>query len=304
MSDLSDARICDAHCHPTDTMFDIDSKINSMRTSKLTVMSTKFEDIHNVALLAERHREKIIPAFGYHPWFSHLVSIDKDDKVKHYKKVLYPEPTDEFISQLPDPKPFDDYLELMKTYLEKFPYSIVGECGLDKLFRLPDKVNGKLTPYKVTIEHQQAILVAHLKLAGELNRPVSVHGVKCPSVLYDTIMGLNVYPPSICLHSYTASREFLLSSWLKSTKSSPGKPKVFISCSVLINIPNEKKAMDLLEGVPIECVLNESDYHDAGDYMDELNEEAIRRIAKVYGESPGGIALRLSKNYSVFIGET
>lgn len=235
--------IFDAHCHPTDTMDSIPAIPTSMRARVLTVMATRSQDQHLVAQVAEEHGltsrqaitsssdgqglphipDKIIPAFGWHPWFSHQLYDDtltgdqatydpesKDlasEKVRHYNAVLAPSPRskddDAFIGQLPTPQPLSELLSQTRNYLEAHPLALVGEVGIDKAFRLPSpgvfasdpeasmtegRRNGeRLSPYRVNMDHQIRIMKAQLNLAGQIGRPVSVHGVQAHGVLYNAI---------------------------------------------------------------------------------------------------------------------
>ncbi|KAH7189267.1 TatD family [Fusarium flagelliforme] len=85
--------ICDAHCHPTDTMDSIQD-IPSMRAAALTIMSTRAQDQDLVADVASNHNKDlkqlfqdnsgecnacVVPSFGWHPWFSHLLYDDSAD---------------------------------------------------------------------------------------------------------------------------------------------------------------------------------------------------------------------------------
>ena len=72
--------VYDAHCHPTDTMASI-AEIPQMKARTLTVMSTRGEDqdlvYQTAASLAANKKEdgekeeRILPCFGWHPWFSY-----------------------------------------------------------------------------------------------------------------------------------------------------------------------------------------------------------------------------------------
>lgn len=216
--------IFDAHCHPTDTMASIPSIAKTMKTRTLTVMATRAQDQALVASVAEQHStHNLIPSFGWHPWFSHLIYDDtltsdtatlntsasdqESEKRRHYNAVLAPSPKskedDEFIKHLPTPQPLSSFLAQTRSYLEAHPLALVGEIGLDKAFRLPShepaaddlpmgmtpgRRDGRaLSPYRVSMDHQIRILKAQLNLAGELGRAVSVHGVQAPGVLYDAL---------------------------------------------------------------------------------------------------------------------
>ncbi|KAI5926738.1 TatD family [Camillea tinctor] len=227
-----DIGVFDAHCHPTDTMTSIAS-ISDMKARALTVMSTRTQDqelVSNVAVergvkdvgtlfsQAAPSQERIIPSFGWHPWFSYQLYDDTDPnptyngtksgKIAHYDTILAPPPSSKDVSfseGLPDPKPLSEFLKETKARLEKHPLALVGEIGLDKAFRLPQSWTSAheaerdeeltpggregrlLSPHRVQMTHQATVLKAQLKLAGEMGRPVSVHGVQAHGILYDTI---------------------------------------------------------------------------------------------------------------------
>lgn len=226
----------DAHCHPTDTMASI-ADLANMRTSVLTVMATRSQDQDLVADVAASHGLaadsadlpdaksacKVVPAFGWHPWFSHQLYDDSateptytlrndtspaDAKRAHYRAVLQPPPSsDAFIAALPDPLPLSSFITATRRRLEAHPLALVGELGLDKAFRLPEpqasptaavtstvtdltpggRQGRRLSPQRVRMAHQQAVLAAQLQLAGALGRGVSLHGVQAHGVLHDTV---------------------------------------------------------------------------------------------------------------------
>jgi Tat protein secretion system quality control protein TatD with DNase activity len=210
--------------------------IPNMSARILTVMSTRAQDQELVPSVAKDHgiqgpdalhesssSRRILPAFGWHPWFSYQLYDDSlpteratytpssspsEAKTNHYKSVLVPAPDDEFISSLPDPVPLSTYLPQVRSRLESFPLSLVGEVGLDKGFRLPmpwtDAEHGQrdatltpggregrwLSPHRVSIPHQTNILLAQLRLAGELGRACSVHGVQAHGALFDALSSM------------------------------------------------------------------------------------------------------------------
>ena len=115
---------------------------------------------------------------------------------------IHPQCADEIDN--PDPSPSDNaWLSDLRSHLIASPWSLVGECGLDN--------NG---PYRHAFEsHQMPIFRHHLRLAAELNRPISVHSVKADGALVDMLieevdMGHHL-PPTVCLHSFSGSIETL-----------------------------------------------------------------------------------------------
>ncbi|KAI1074989.1 hydrolase [Whalleya microplaca] len=227
-----DAGVFDAHCHPTDTMASI-AGIPTMRARGLTVMSTRSQDQDLVSDVASQQgiqgsdlalppsastTDRIVPSFGWHPWFSHQLYDDfsahptydgtPSGKIAHYDKILTPSPSSKdasFSQGLPDPRPLSKFLKETRIRLEKYPLALVGEIGIDKAFRLPQswtvahesqrdegltpggREGRTLSPHRVQLPHQAAILQAQLRLAGEMGRAVSVHGVQAHGVVFDTI---------------------------------------------------------------------------------------------------------------------
>ncbi|KAI9891453.1 MAG: hypothetical protein M1814_002772 [Vezdaea aestivalis] len=222
--------VCDAHCHPTDVMSSTVDGLLAMKTRILTIMATRTEDQELVASVASRlsvpkadvfssrgqlshSSARIIPSFGWHPWFSHLLYDDRSSasefvsKEDHYKQVLKQSPAADssFLSALPDPLPLSGFLTSLRGNLERFPHALVGELGLDKVFALPlpwsvEQLEGRdmmltpggretrgLSPYHVRPEHQKAILQAQLNVAGEMQRSVSVHGVQAHGLLFESL---------------------------------------------------------------------------------------------------------------------
>ncbi|KAI4162486.1 MAG: hypothetical protein LQ342_003901 [Letrouitia transgressa] len=206
--------VYDAHCHPTDTISTLDEVAN-MKASGLTIMASRDEDQDLMRQAANKFRPpRLVPSFGWHPWFSHQIYDDRAIEVDqtpgkslHYKSVLSPTPKDdqEFVAALPEPRALSEVLAHVRSNLDDHRLALVGEIGLDRSFRLPtqwnpvdqDKRNPKLTPggregrrlspYRVRLDHQRMLFKAQLNLAGELQRAVSVHGVAAHGVVLDTL---------------------------------------------------------------------------------------------------------------------
>ncbi|KAK4238077.1 Cut9-interacting protein scn1 [Achaetomium macrosporum] len=234
--------VCDAHCHPTDTMSSIAS-IGSMRARALTIMATRSQDQDLVSSVAAKSgirdravlqgepvvqntSNRVVPAFGWHPWFSYQLYDDTDgtdgggnatydpsgataeQKAKHYGAVLSPTPDEKFIASLPDPKPLSSFISETRQRVLDAGTALIGEVGLDKAFRLPWPWNAaeqserdgtltpggregrSLSPHHVKMAHQVQVLKAQLRLAGELGVAVSIHGVQAHGVLFDALASL------------------------------------------------------------------------------------------------------------------
>lgn len=354
--------VFDAHCHPTDTFLSLNN-IAGMKTRALTIMATRGQDQRLVADFAdklgitqdiipalestnasEKSRGYIIPAFGWHPWFSHQIFVDEKDeipsKLNHYRMAISPAPEDDdFLASLPDPRSLSGLLDQTRTYLDRYQHAVVGEIGLDRAFRIPGnemadneyerdpgltpggREGRRLSPYRVNMRHQRDILKAQLNLAGEMQRAVSVHGVAAHGVVFETLEETwrgherrimskrerkrreNVgaahqeaeiseageqssgsgdpkpFPPRICLHSYSGPAD-TLRQYLH-----PSVPAIiFFSFSRLVNFSStSSKAVTTIQAVPADRILAESDLHAAGEEMDGLLEDIVRKICQIKG---------------------
>ena len=285
-------------------------------------------------------------------------SLADEQKVAHYQSVLTPRSDDRnFLLPLPDPRPFGHFLGQTRRYLEQNPLALIGEVGLDKSFRIPeawlpehleDRNDGltpggregrKLSAYRVSMEHQRKVLLAQLRLAGELQRAVSCHGVQAHGTVYETLAetwkgherhrpskrqrkkatsagnvetepgdaegsesqltGPKPYPPRICLHSYSGPAETVKQYIAHSVPCD-----VFFSFSTTINSWSDLgdgKVEAAVKAVPDDNLLIESDLHTAGDRMDHYLEEGVRKICEVKGwELEYGVK-QLGSNWRRFV---
>ena len=218
--------VYDAHCHPTDSMSCIE-EIPNMQAEALTIMATRSQDQDLVSQVAEQvglfsssaegssevRRCKVVPSFGWHPWFSHQLYDDVYDPAKnppskkdHYASVLSPSLADgAFLHALPEPRSLASFIRQTRGYLERYPLALVGEIGLDKTFRIPDllqpeqpaehepeqtagsRQGRRLSPYRVDVQHLTRVLKGQLDLAAEMGRAISVHGVSAHGVLFEAL---------------------------------------------------------------------------------------------------------------------
>lgn len=280
-------RLHDAHCHPTDHPETL-SEIDLIYGGLLCAMSTRPNDQQLVESFSMSHPETVIPFYGYHPWFAHLFFIKETE---HYKSILKPSPPEDVVSHLPTPLPWEECLQSLRDRLKSNPNAHVGEIGLDKSFRLPTHTNGErdasewrdLSPYRTTPEHQMRIFVDQCELAGEYDRAVSIHGVQCHGLLFNSLQSLwkdhakrgkksdkrdaisletskpRRFPPRICIHSASLSVD-ILKQYLQPSVPS----ELYFSFSIAINARYSQKLIDLISAIPNDRILIESDWHSEG----------------------------------------
>ncbi|KAF8461692.1 hypothetical protein BDZ91DRAFT_699390 [Kalaharituber pfeilii] len=330
--------IPDAHCHPTDTPASLPAIPDMRQTSHLTVMSTRSSDFPHVYSLASSSPHKLVPSFGWHPWFSHLLFDDSDpslieiwregEETAHYRKVLRPSPPEEGIVEgLGMPKGLGEAVEEVRAFVERWRREVgtgtgvvLGEVGVDRSFRLPwpkgyrgsgsedgggDGKEKALSPYKVSVEHQLAVLRKQFALAGELGLPTSVHGVQAHGALFELFRDLwrgwevrdlvtdrerdnahkgpPPFPPRICLHSFSAPPQTLGQYISQPSPSTIYPSTVYYSFSTTINSRNRERTEEVLRMVPRNRVLVESDLHEAGEEMERVLVGAVEEVARVKG---------------------
>ncbi|KAI0660587.1 hypothetical protein C8Q70DRAFT_913608 [Cubamyces menziesii] len=286
------AHVVDVHCHPTDSDFGMTSEFVKELPVRICAMSTRRSDQEPVAKLARAHPEKVIPCFGYHPWFYHWISLEPSSKEAHYRALFLPAsppPKPEHVSAfekllpfLPEPTPLSEVITDVRARLTAFPHAMLGEVGIDRVCRIPysypadppyassyndggdggDREGGsrELSPFTIPLEHQLAILEAQLALAVELKRNVSLHSVKCQQAtgeLLDrmkTRFGAAWLRISIDLHSCGLSAQ----TWQQISKR---HPNVFLSLSTAINARSPAHKALAAACAP-DRILVESDFHD------------------------------------------
>ena len=234
----------------------------------------------------------LINGKGYHPWFVHLLSTsDKEpDAHEHYDALLQPKAPVEFIDALPKPVLLKQVLSELEEMLQQNPKAMVGEVGIDRAFRLPtvhaaQPPERRLSPYRVSDKHQQAVLLAQLKLAAKYKRAASVHGVQAHGILFEMFYKrwkdykaqkgefhapeLDL-PPRVCLHSYSGPAE-QISRWVHRTTPI----QIYFSFSTVIN-SRYRKWPDIIKAVPADRILAETDWHSAGADMDERLQDVVK----------------------------
>ncbi len=94
----------DTHIHLQDykqkCATDIIAEMPKFGVQKLLCVSATEEDWEKVAMLAQNDPQKVVPAFGLHPWYLEKRSAN--------------------------------WLSALEDMLQEFPNALVGECGLDR----------------------------------------------------------------------------------------------------------------------------------------------------------------------------
>ncbi|KAL5534081.1 hypothetical protein ACEPAG_542 [Sanghuangporus baumii] len=322
--------VVDVHCHPTDS----EIPINVVDKLPITIcaMATRYEDQALVADLARAHPDRVIPCFGFHPWFAHWISIKPGpppSKEEHYRTVFLGSPEEstdvnaakskereileEMLPSLPEPLSLEDCINSLRQNFRAFPQALLGEVGIDRSARVPLDYRSeqrKLSPFTVPFDHQLIILEAQLAIAVEMRRNVSMHSVKSQKATLDLLEHMkNKYGPSwtdisIDLHSCGLSSE----SWRDIEKSNPN---IYLSLSIAINgrSPNHRR---LIASASPDRLLAESDIHDLTQCT-KRTWDMVLTIAEVKGwnveeqwedtldENEWGVVRRLEHNFQNFV---
>ncbi|KAG9314127.1 hypothetical protein JVU11DRAFT_4912 [Chiua virens] len=308
--------VVDVHCHPTDS--DITAQAIDNLAITICAMSSRAADQPLVRDLARAHPDKVIPCFGYHPWFSHWISIVPGiPKEEHYRRLFSPsgkhqDVLDKLLVHLPDPIPLADILAEVRRNLSTIPRAMLGEVGLDRAARVPIDYAAtprELTPFTIPLEHQLAILEPQLDLAVELRRNVSIHSVKSQQATLDLLdrmhqkLGPEWQRISVDFHSCGLSVE----TWKAIEKR---HLNVYMSLSTAINgrSPNLRALIDACSSSRI---LAESDYQSIEECA-ERTWEMVLTIAEIKGwtvettwiedsrTEDWGVVRRLERNWQEF----
>ncbi|KAJ9474620.1 putative deoxyribonuclease [Pseudozyma hubeiensis] len=322
----------DSHCHPTDdpaayTSSNLDllsERISSTTVGRLVCMATNARDQGMVAELASRHPTKVIPCFGWHPWFAHHISLldPPPNKAKHYHDLFSipdtfsdegkrgKEELEAIWDQLPDPISLKSVCQGIRTQFDRFPNALLGEVGIDRAFRIPrrawnydphrtetDTTLPKLTKLKTPQTHQLSVLRAQIDVALQYGRNVSLHSVQAAGLTVDLLTSLRNEDISafgavrVSLHSCTLDNNVVRSITKKHAN-------VYVGFSSTIN-RKQIAARECLGSVDRSRALMESDYHTVKGipgYLVEANDY----FAQLHGLSPEAAAQQLRSNWETF----
>ncbi|EPT03519.1 hypothetical protein FOMPIDRAFT_1028783 [Fomitopsis schrenkii] len=324
------AHVVDVHCHPTDSR--LDEELLAKVSHRLCAMATRGTDQELVAILACRYPDKVVPCFGYHPWFAHWISLcDSPSKEDHYRALFLsdaePKPDyqaafDRLLPSLPDPTPLSTIIASLRTSLYSFPNAMLGEVGLDRVCRIPyappadppyasaaGDGGRELSPFTIPIVHQLAVLEAQLALAVELRRNVSMHSVKAQQATLDLLARMKARHGSaweaisVDMHSCGLSAQ----TWTAIEKA---HCNLFLSLSTAIN-SRSPAHVTLIRACAPDRILAESDYHKLA-YSAPYTWDMVCRIADARGwaiedsaeevmKSGAGVVRRLADNWRRFV---
>ena len=153
----------DSHCHLLEA-----SKDTKESKNKFILMSTRVSEWEQVKSLYRDFPERVVPAFGIHPWRAHQQSNR-------------------------------DFSEKLVENLKSIPTSIVGEIGIDRIAK--DRKGEPLD-----IEHQWETFRTQFNIAIELDKPISMHLVHDHGRFFQFVSN-QTKMTNISLHSYSGSAE-------------------------------------------------------------------------------------------------
>jgi len=134
----------------------------------------------------------------------------------------------------------NDWLDNFRHFLSIHPHAPIGECGLDRWMKNPD----------LTVQHE--VFRAHLALAVELHRPLTIHCLKAWGPLLDELRQAPALPKFL-LHSFGGSLE---------TARECLKLGAYFSFSGSFLHPRKDKVRSVFASLPPERILVETDAPD------------------------------------------
>lgn len=233
--------------------------------AKMLIMGTNEEDWDLVLSACARARFAI-PAFGLHPWYVHVAEAG--------------------------------WVDRLRELLIQHPHAFVGEVGLDKVFRVKET-------RKCEYQLQQDAFVVQLRLAHELQRPMSVHCVQSWGKILEFLghaAKRKELPPAIALHSWGGPPEWVA----QLRKVVEPDCQLYFGFSEVINYRGgEKGRVERLEAnlrvVDDDRILLESDL-DSPEHIDQCMAAICNVVAKAKGWSFFQLAQIAAQNMERFLG--
>ncbi len=161
----------------------------------------------------------------------------------------------------------DDSLDRLRITLKKYPEANVGEIGLDSV-KGPSMVD------------QARCFEEQLSLAAEMGRTVSIHNVRCENWILAAVRRNRKGCRAIVLHSFTGPESYI---------SSFSKLDCYFSVSPRLLMKREEVARKILEGIPKDRLLIETDALDIGNGFESMD-AFIQGIADMLEMKPAELA--------------
>ena len=212
------------------------------------------------------HSVSILPGLGVHPWY--LADLS------------------------------DTWLSDLEDLLLKHPAAIVGEIGLCKMARfVRTHPEGK----QAALAQQRQVFKDQMRLAGRLQRPVSVHCVKQHGVLMKVLKELveegAMFPTAIGMHSFTGTAHHVNDILRFESELFPGRRLFYFGFSHIVNYEmstsekSRRQGREAVCSVPSDRLVVESDVRAAQDvavgtagsvaYIAESLEKSILEVAQL-----------------------
>lgn len=150
------------------------------------------------------------------------------------------------------PERSPDWMDSLRRFFSETPEAAVGEIGLDK------GSHGKTIDFGEQVE----VFQRQLELAKELEKPVSVHCVRAFGDLLEILKQSGPFPAGVLLHSYMGSAEMVISL---------ANLGCYFSLSGFLTGLKSTKAKQILQAIPLDKILLETDAPDALPKMDDVS---------------------------------
>ena len=203
----------DSHLHLQDPRFtDPAAIITDMQQAGITncvVNGTSPADWDQVTALAEKFPEFVLPNYGLHPWHT--------------------------------PCAESNWKELLEKKLADNPLAGIGECGLDRWIKSPDK------------PAQEDAFLFQLELANRLNRPLTIHILKAWNWFMDILRTQQFPQRNFLLHAYNGSHELVQELTERGA---------YFSFSGSFLASNKSRQLETFRRVPLDRLLVETDAPD------------------------------------------
>jgi len=203
----------DAHLHLQDPRFSdpaaIVAEMQQAGIQRCVVNGTSPDDWGSVSALATQFPEFILPSYGLHPWHT--------------------------------PCSHPDWKTLLEEILTANPLAGIGECGLDRWIKSPDK------------PAQEEAFLFQLNLAKRFKRPLSIHILKAWGWFLDILRSQKYQQSNFLLHAYNGSRELIPELVERGA---------YFSFSGSFLHPHKSRLLETFRHIPLERLLVETDAPD------------------------------------------